>query len=417
MIGNPPYVNIETLNDNYKNGLKKFPCHSGHSDLLYYFYNLGINLLKENGILGFITSRYFIEATHARKLRQFILDKCEIKKIIDLSKLSVFKNVGIHTVILTLRKSSSDDSSYFFKEVTKQQDLKNLELNQLQQADLNSNQWVIGKNDEIKIFEKINSNPNTVKLGIITEIEQGQKTGYNKAYVVDAKIISDNHLEKFFIRKLVKNSYIHEYFIQDKNKFLIFASNELTPKKAPNIIKYLGKFRDKLESRAEAKDGLYPWYRIQRPRRRELFDVDEKIIVPYRSTRNKFGYDNKQRFNDGGDIRILSNFKIEYNVKYLLGILNSKLMNFYYSFIGRKKGKVYEYFVEPLNKIPIVKPNGKKQKLITMVSQIIELKNNISYENSKTVNKIKILEKSIDELVYKLYNITEDEKKIIESSL
>src|SRR3989344_6265292 len=104
VVGNPPYFNLEMLSDEETEFLKKYECHAGKSDILYYFYNKGIHLLKEGGILGFITSRYFIEATHARNLRKYILNNCNILRIIDLSKLEVFKYVGIHTVIIILEK-------------------------------------------------------------------------------------------------------------------------------------------------------------------------------------------------------------------------------------------------------------------------------------------------------------------------
>ena len=420
VIGNPPYRNLELYDINTKKHLEKYSCYTGKSDILYFFYNLGINLLKQKGILNFITSRYFIENDFANNLRKFILENTSIIKIIDCSKLDVFKKLGIHTCVLQLSKLQSKESIFSFTDINNEYELLFPKIiTSLKQSDLDSDQWLIGKTEHIKIFNKINSFPNTVKLiDIIEDIEQGQKTGYNKAYVVDEKIIKNNHLEKHFIKKLVKNSFIDDYFIEDREIFLIYASDYMTTKNAPNIIKYLKKFKNQLSSRAEAKDNVFPWYRFQRPRKQELFDVKEKIIVPYRATRNKFAYDDLQRFNDGGDIRILSNFDKDFDPKYVLGILNSKLMNFYYSFIGKKKGNVYEYFKGPLKKIPIIKPNHKNEQLISRVSRIIESKKKYFIEkNSSELKKIQILKIEIDELVYELYGITDEEKAIIESSI
>ena len=84
-----------------------------------------------------------------------------------------------------------------------------------------------------------------------------------------------------------------------------------------------------------------------------FYDSKEKIIVPYRATCNRFAYDNEKRFNDGGDIRVLVITDKNLLVKYVLGILNSNVIDWYYGFIGKPKGNAREYFNEPLAKIPI----------------------------------------------------------------
>ena len=148
---------------------------------------------------------------------------------------------------------------------------------------------------------------------------------------------------------------------------------------------------------------------IQRPREKELFDKKEKIVVPYRATKNKFAYDNCQYYNDGGDIRIIVINDDKYNVKYVISILNSKLMNFYYSFIGRKKGNMYEYFVEPLYRIPI-KYTEKQLQYIQTVDKILELTNSDDYSNNAVKQQaVKEYENQIDIMVYKLYDLTYQE--------
>src|SRR3989338_3515837 len=188
----------------------------------------------------------------------------------------------------------------------------------------------------------------------------------------------------------------------------------MNPQNAPNIINYLERFKKELKNRAEACNGLYSWYRLQRPREQSLFDSPEKIIVPYRAEWNKFGYDTQQRYNDGGDIRIIVVTDKSYPTKYIIALLNSNLMNFYYQFIGRKKGKVYEYFVEPLLKIPIVKtiPNNEQliikltDKAIFLRKQEFNLRGKRTDEMAKIKEEIRKTDSEIDELVYKIYGIT-----------
>jgi len=264
-----------------------------------------------------------------------------------------------------------------------------------------------------------------VQLGSISTIEQGQKTGLNVAFTVTAEIIRENNLEKEFIKKLVKNSYINPYYIEDKGLYLIYASDEINANNAPNILEYLKQFKNALEAREVFRNSNCPWYRLQRPRRKEPFEAKEKIIVPYRSEMNRFGYDNQQRYNDGGDVRIIALEDPQYPVKYVLAILNSKLMNFYYRFIGRKKGNVYEYFVEPLQKIPIVAANTlEKEQLILLVNSVLvfskrlhEIGDKKTDERKRLGKQIAKIESEIDELIYKIYGIADAEKEIIENSL
>jgi len=272
------------------------------------------------------------------------------------------------------------------------------------------------------LFRRIDSS-NSVRLGDISVIEQGQKSGLNSAFTVTKETIKENKLEAQFIRKLVKNSYINRYFIEDRGLYLIYASDELNPNNAPNIISHLKSFRNDLEARAEACDGLYPWYRLQRPRSKELFDSEEKIIVPYRAEANQFGYDEQQRYNDGGDVRIIVMKNADYPTKYVLAILNSKLMNYYYRFIGRKKGNMFEYFVEPLQKIPIAKASKlEKEQLIDLAEKMLSINKRLNEIGDKMTDERSKLEKDedktdkeIDNLIYKIYAITEEEKEIIEN--
>ena len=107
VIGNPPYLSLQTIHDEqYKKGLKhEFPeIYSGQNDLLYFFYGLGAKILKENGYLGFITSRYFLEADFAKNLRQYLKNNTELIQIIDFgSKIRIFDEASTNTCILIFK--------------------------------------------------------------------------------------------------------------------------------------------------------------------------------------------------------------------------------------------------------------------------------------------------------------------------
>lgn len=428
VLGNPPYFSLETSNSATKTYLKKVSkVYAGKADILYFFFEVGLSLLNKNGLLSFITSRYFLEATYAASLREYIIKKSNVIELYDFIDFPVFEGVGIHTIISTLQKSDNDKPTRTevinfipgSKELTK-------DLNKHFSINITDNNWVLADSTDLKIFNKIREK--CLFLSSIATIEQGQKTGKNSVYGISLDLAKT--LEQEPLKKLIKNSHINKYAVNYKDIYLIYADEEFKINAYPKIKEYLNLHKSSLKNRAEACDNKYPWYRLQRPRRKDLFDAKEKIVVPYRAEYNKFAYDNQQFYNDGGDIRIIVlNENCIYDIKYILGILNSKLMNFYYQFIGRKKGKQYEYFVEPLSKIPIkeIDFNQTKQKqlyeaiinfsseLILSYSQLYKIKN----ESDKDLlsRKINTFEKNINNCIYKLYCLSSEDIRIIENKI
>ena len=162
---------------------------------------------------------------------------------------------------------------------------------------------------------------------------------------------------------------------------------------------------------------MYPWYRLERPREKSIFDAKEKLVVPYRAESNKFAYDNRQSFNDGGGSYAIVMKEGEIvNIKYLLGILNSKLMNWFYGFIGKPKGKAREYFNGPLSQIPIKQISYREQKsFITFVDNTLAITKDTDYlQNPAKKAQVKEYERKIDQMVYQLYDLTEEEIRIVE---
>ena len=234
-------------------------------------------------------------------------------------------------------------------------------------------------------------------------------------------------MKKRYYVKNIKNSDIDRYCLKERGNYLIYIDNNTKIENYPNIFEYLSLNKQELVDRNEVKQGLYSWFRFDRPRRKEVFDVKEKLIVPYRAERNKFAYDNQQFFNDGGDIRaIVLKEDIKQSIKYILGLLNSSLLNWYYGFIGKPKGKSREYFNEPLAKIPIRNTNFSDpydnthhNRMVTLVDLMLELYKQLASaktDHDKTViqRQIDATDRQIDQLAYELYGLTQEEIKIVE---
>lgn len=412
VIGNPPYVNINTMPQFHSIFKETYPeIHTGYNDLMYYFICQGTRLLSFDGVLSYITSNYYLGNDYAKKLRLYLNDKLET--VINFHNAAIFDSASVHTAISFVRKKSEKRNIQFY--TLKNDICSSLKLDidyeycELKRENLNDS-WIVANSSSDMIIEKIKKI--SVPMGTITEIAKGPETGKNGIFSVAKSCLDENRIEKEIIRHCIKNSHIKKYVISPIDLYLIYADNDFSETKYPNAYKYLCQHKKDLLDRRGPKNDEYEWWRLHRPSIKYIFDSQEKIVVPYRAEHNRFAYDDKQFFNDGGDIRaIIVKENSKYSIKFLLGLLNSNMLDWYYGFIGKQKGCAREYFNKPLSEIPIFKATQKQQQpIIDLVDKILAAKKeNPQADTSEW-------EKEIDRLVYELYGLTEKEVKVVENS-
>jgi len=406
VIGNPPYFTISTQSDVLKNYFKKSSewsaVYRGQNDILFYFIMRGLQVLKEGGLLGLIVARYWLESKWGDKLREYILKNAKIKLILDSGNVQFFQGANVLTSIIIFEKNEDPESrTQNVMKIVKVKDWKgdhkslfeHITLHQndseyqddfvsifpVAQKVLSDQPWTLAPPLIEKLKEKIQCD--SVLLGDICEIGQGMKTGLNEAFILTAEEVSKYNLEKAVLRKYVKTRDIKSYAVNYRDLFLVYTYPELVPSTVPNAIKYLEKFRSRLEKRYQFQDGVCTWFGLSIPQNRRLFDnVEEKILVPNYSTSNKFAYDDNSYYTLTDTYVIVAKEK-NCSLKYVLGILNSRLMNFYYKYITKLKRDGYmEYVTRPLSEIPIrkININNSREKetydaIITHVNNLIEL--------------------------------------------
>jgi hypothetical protein len=422
VIANPPYFNISTISKDFCYYLANHfeTIHTGYNDIVYYFIYLGIKLLKKTGCCALITSNYYLGNDYAKKLRNFLKD--HVSTIINFKDYMVFDGVSIHTCISLSHKEVKSREVTFFEPVSKRKiTLNNIESQlrsfSLKRTDLTDN-LVIADRSNTAIIDKIKRN--SVLLGNISTITKGTTSGDREIFTVLKSFAENSGFENELLKTSINSKDIKKYVLIDSGKYLIYTDNSTTIENYPNIYKYLVKHKKKLSKRNEVLKSMYPWYRLERPRKKEIFDAREKLVVPYRAENNTFAYDNNQGFNDGGGSYTIAMKEGEgATIKYLIGILNSKLMNWFYRFIGKPKGKIKEYFNRPLSLIPIKKISlTQQQPFIAFVDKILSLTQSDDYlQNAQQQAKVKVIEEEIDQLVYKLYGLTPEEIKIVEGEL
>ena len=419
VIGNPPYVNISVFPELHTYLQTTYSViHTGYNDLMYYFMYRGIEFLKEDGLSGIITSNYFLGNEYAKKLRVFLSDK--ITKIVNFKNAKIF-SANVHTALIFAEKHTTNDIDIFTYSSDKAPDSVIIE-NDYSYITMERNTlgevWVLADSKEQHIIDKMKEG--SILLGDIAIIEKGPGTGKNDVFVLKKEIAEKLNLEKELLRNNVKNGDIQRYVFNDRGTVLIYTDNKTDIKKYPNIYKYLSAHKKELSLRNEVLKGAYQWYRLERPRNKTVFDAKEKIIVPYRASFNRFAYDNQQYFNNSDSNAFIVKEEEQFLLKYILVLLNSKLHNWFYGFIGKPKGNSREYFNKPLAEIPIKAISLEDQApLIKLADQMLEtqarLQQVFSDEDKKLLEqRAAILDKQIDNAVYKLYNLTADEVKIVE---
>jgi len=416
VIGNPPYFSIrETMRRNKRfredynyiqksNQWKDF--FRAASDIYYYFVIQSLKLLKNKGRFGFIIENYWLENDYADKLKEFMLNNAKIDMIIHFGKIKIFPEAGNDTCILIFQKERDKKlregnkvkivycKNSFEAETLGESNRKlvdhikkyisrdlyrddYIDVFWAEQKRLDTSKWVLSPRQEI--LDRIEGAETT--LGDLCKIGVGQNTGLDKVFTVDRKTIREHNLEDELLKPIIKNSHIKKYVIDDSGLFMIYTSNDTEIKKYPNIHNYLNQHKEDLKKRHRVRKGVRKWYAISVPQNEDIFDAKEKIVVPYRAKENTFAYDNCRFFNDGGDVRgIILKASCKLDIKYVLGLLNSKLLNYWYKEAGKRKGGMFEYFTTPLSRIPIVDINFSNaseksihDELVTLVDKMLVL--------------------------------------------
>ena len=427
VIGNPPYFNIDTWGTNSKR--KKYIkknykfVWADKTDILFYFINKGNEISKNK--IGFIISNAFLFAKKAENLRNYILDNARIKTIVNFEKFMVFKGVNITTSIIILDKTSKikkTDAIGLENKYYSEKDLLNIinDKNKYFKIKLEKNDVFPIKTNEIrKLNKKIDYNK--PKLKELFHIGKGMETGRNTIYSFKEKPNFPDELLKLRIStKDCKKYYLNE----NSGDYVLFIENFKNFDDLPPIIKdYLKKNKKELMKRGTVKNEGHCWWKFNRALHKEFYDK-QRIFTNYRNTTNEFALDENKEFIGFTNTTVIFDTNEELNIKYLLALLNSKVLTFRYQSIGKQTGGgSYEYFENGISKLPIPKISyDNQQPIIELTDKMIELNKKLSicntpYEKKLIKTQIDKTNEIIDGLVYELYDLTDEEIKIVEENM
>lgn len=462
VIGNPPYVGEKGNKDSFdlvkKTDLgKRFA--SGKMDYFYYFFHKGLDVCKTDGILSFITTNYFITADSALNLRNDIKDRTSIKQLINFNELKIFKSaMGQHNLITMLEKNQNpncnsynsithrkglftdkiltdifnrnDEQTDFF--IINQNDIYEGDENYIRISGISGAKTGNEKNDKIlTILNKIQDNG--TKMSNICDVKTGLRSGIdkisNKHLKIDDSFAKGDEVfvvseqfyngapekDKKYIKPLFKNSDIKRYYNSEKtNKYVIYTDKNTNIDDLKYIKKHLLKYKSLIET-IRKKDGEI-WYSLVRPRENRIF-TSPKIVIPQRSKFNDFSYTENDFYGSSDVYYIINKKGFEHiNLKYVIALINSKLYYVWLYYKGKRKGDNLELYNTPLSNIYIPElPSDAQVPFIKFADELLELYSQYNLNKDNNIKeKIELIEDKLNQSVYSLFNLTDEEIEIIE---
>ncbi|HFP7621845.1 TPA: class I SAM-dependent DNA methyltransferase [Campylobacter jejuni] len=432
IIGNPPYIRQEELKELKSHLAKNYKVYKGTSDIYTYFYELGFNVLKDRGVLSYITSNKYTRAGYGEALREFLLKNVKFLEYTDLNGIKVFDSATVDTSILCFEKSKSKDNKFKYLALSNEI-LKTCAYNiglykdfaEFSQNSLSKESFTFSDENTSALKAKIERIGTPLKEWQGLNIYRGILTGYNEAFIIttekrneilaNCKDEAEKERTAKLIRKMLRGRDIKRYSYEWAGLWVIgtFPSLKIDIEQYPALKQYLSQFLPRIEQSGEKgcrKKTSNKWFETQdNIAYYEEFEK-EKIVWNRISSDLCFSYDNQKNFilDSMFSITFYSNI----NLKYLIANLNSSISKFWIKNNAATLGdgiygaKIY------IEKLPIPKINSKNEKiadeLINLVDEILKAK-----EQDKNANTQE-LENKINSIVYKLYNLTEEEIKIIE---
>lgn len=446
IVGNPPYVEFKVLDAQIKSFLeKKFTTTKGKYDLFIPFIENGINLINTNGVISFIVPQMFIKRDFGKNVRDFITKNSYVKTLINFNDFQVFDEATVYPLIFIFQKKKIDETlivnfngGRLLKHHLVENDLKG-ESQYSEKFYVKSNRfkkegWILDNDVKISLRNKIEKNDLNLE-NISKYIFVGIQSGKDEVFYIKEKDINIYQLEKDIIFPILKGKDVIKHKVNWSGTYCIYPydlvtnkvlSEKILSENYPNIYSYLIEKKELLKGRDYFDKSNKLWYELWCERNFEKFK-QKKIVCAEISPENRFYLDINGEFLGNTKIfSIVLNDKWKDEYLFVLGLLTSKVLEFYHKLISvPKAGGFFEYKTQFLNLYPIPKITSENQQLhddlVKLVEQMLKAKKeeqNAQSDHEKNLykNLTDSLDYKINNLVYKLYNLTPEEIDLVENS-
>ncbi|GHP44902.1 type II restriction endonuclease Eco57I subunit R [Helicobacter pylori] len=435
IIGNPPYIRQEHIKDIKPLLEKQYPdFYNSSADIYTYFFALSYHLLKEKGFNAFITSNKYARAKYGAKLREWLLKKTTIVSYMELNALKVFESAAVDTSIMSfIKQPPPKENSFKYYEPTPndKDDLKNTPSLSMKQNALSTESFIFANTSLLDLRDKMEGIGTPLKDWDI-QIYRGILTGANEAFIIPTekreeilnacKTQEERDRTETLIKPILREKDIKRYSYEWADLWVINTHNGYTSnlkfkippidiEKYPALKSHLDSHWDTIATRSDQGDTPY---HLRNCAYLEDFEK-EKIVYGEIVQEPRFYLDNGECELGYFYAEATSFILTGEHLRYLLGMLHSKLITFAFKtfYAGGGLGESgYRYKKAFIERLPIPKITPQNQELARKITDcakaILQAKEKDPKANTQE------LEKEIDALVYQLYNLTDEEIKIIE---
>jgi len=440
VIGNPPYIQLQKAYDAKRKYAdlyigEGYTTFDRRGDIYCLFYERGVELLRPNGILAYITSNKWMRAGYGEKLRDYFAKHTNPLLLIDLGP-GVFESATVDTNILLLQRAPNQNRLRAFTYTDRAQSLRDAaRAYSRPMPPLAKDAWFIGGDAEHRLKQKIEAIGKPLREWGVN-IYYGIKTGLNDAFIIDTatrqrildacKDAAERQRTEALIKPILRGRDIKRYTYEWKGLWVIFipwhfplhedttiqGASEKAEKEFrrlyPSVYGHLQQYKYQLMTRNKDETGIrYEWYALQRCAATYYAEFEkEKVVWP------SVGETLYCLVSAGFFVLDTNYFTTSLGI-YHIGLLNSCLIRSYINSVDTKLGEsVYRHYKYNFERIPIPPITPQNQPLVAqieaLVDQILARKRGNPHADTRD------LERDIDQLVYRLYDLTPDEIRLVE---
>ncbi|OGN74885.1 MAG: hypothetical protein A2X25_00975 [Chloroflexi bacterium GWB2_49_20] len=452
VIGNPPYVRIQTLDKSEVEYFKQnYLTATGSYDIYVLFVEQALRLLKPGGMMGYILPNKFMQVDYGLELRKLLSENKYVKKIVDFKESQVFEGATTYTCLLFLKKQDNPSFEVLRVNIGEEKPTAETftvpEINKAATS-LTEKAWLLSNNSTKSIFDKLSNSKTVSLLDLPSHISRGSSSGADDIYILGR--IDDNHFKtgdgksveiepevmriplyatdfgRYLFRPKSQERIIFPYVVGSEGYTLI-AENEFK-ESYPRAYQYLVSQRERLEKRKDYRT----WYAFSAPRNLNVH-VTSQVVVPLLADKGLYAKLPKDTSNfclmaSGG-------FSISFgdenlSPEYLLGLLNSSLLFWYLHQVSNVfRGGWITCTKQYVGQLPIRRINFENlaekyahDEIVKLVEKMLELQKErqairpgYEFDHARDLDhEIKRVDEEIDRRVYALYGLTEEEIKIVE---
>jgi len=467
VVGNPPYIkeytNRQVFRDLRSGRLAKY--YVGKMDLWYVFACLAVDLLREGGRHAFIATNNWITNAGAKALRRKLRTECTLEAIVDFGAFMVFDSASIQTMIYVARKSPAKQVYVVpFTRVTDGKVLTN-EVRMALAGNADSDSVVrfdasIPRTpadgpftfvndrrrivlDRIASAGRLRLQPNEIAQGIVPNPDVVSRRSFGRLPTSRVRELALNVGDPVFVvprgflgtlekreSQFLKPSYepaeLDRYFMPDQHTHeMIYLTRANDPGNLATIESHLSKYREIMESRRENQLGRIEFKHLHWPRDEAFFRRGPKVLCVRKCQRPVCVYTEAPAYVMMA-VNVIRTMRLD--LRFLCALLNSRLIYFWLDQSGKKQGDQLQVDKEPLTRIPLLHADdcskagpGKTRRIVELVEDMIRLHESTAsardtHRLATGKRQIAATDRQIDQLVYELYGLTDEQIRVVEEA-